>query len=197
MENEKVAPPVIPGNLAYIIAKKVQPKRHKHDNAYIDTAFLDLQWLLRAGIRDITRHSKTGILIEPTKIVATDGHRLHVIVNPYPSMPPGEYDAYTINQSKTILVAKAVDDMNKFPDWNRPTITMEGATPKHEFAVYQPAYFYANIFKHLPFEIKYLQDAISDEPMNVKIYGENKPVIIATLTRTAIVMPLMVDGWEG
>jgi hypothetical protein len=178
MENEKVSAPVIPGNLAYIITKKSR----------FDTAFLDLQWLLRARSKDITRPTIIGILVEPAKIIATDGHRLHIITNPYPSIPCGEYDVYAINQSKVILIAKA-DKL--FPDWNRPTITMEGNTPEHEVAVSNPTYFYIEILKRRICNIKLLESAISDEPMNVRIYGENQPVVITTLTRTAIVMPLL------
>ena len=189
-ENEKVSAPVIPGNLSYIIAKKVIPKRHKYDNVYVDTAFLDLQWLFKARSKDSTRPNITSILIEPTKIIATDGRRMHIIANPYPSVPVGEYDVYAINQSKIILIAKVVNDNNKFPNWNRPSVTMEGNTPEHEITISIPAYFYTEILKHRPFEIKYLQDAISNEPMNVRIYGEKQPVIITTLTRNAIVMPL-------
>jgi hypothetical protein len=187
MENEKVSAPVIPGNLAYCITRK--PKVNQYTS--IDTAFLDLQWLLRARSKDITRPNITGMLVESTKIIATDGHRLHIITNLYPSVPCGEYEVYGINQSKIILIAKTVDDKNKFPNWNRPVITMEGSTPEHEITVYHPAYFYTEILKHRPFEIRYLQDAISDEPMNVRIYGEKQPVIITTKTRTAIVIPLL------
>jgi hypothetical protein len=190
MENEKVAP-VIPGNLAYIISKKVVKKPSRYVSAYIDTAFLDLQWLLKARSKDITRPNITGILIESAKIIATDGHRLHIITNPYPSIPPGEYDIYGINQSKVILISKVVDDKNKFPNWNRPVITMEGNAPEHEIAVDHPTYFYIEILKHRICNIKLLEGAISDEPMNVRIYGENQPVIITTLTRTAIVMPML------
>ena len=188
MENEnesaKVpeAPP-IPGNLSYIIAKKSR----------FDVSFADFLWCIKARSKDITRPNITGILIEPAKIVATDGHRLHIITNPYPSIPPGEYEVYQVNQSKVILIACPLSkNVNApFPNWNWPSITMEGNAPEHEITVDHPAYFYTEILKHLPFEIKHLQDAISDEPMNVRIYGEKQPVIITTLTRTAIVMPLM------
>jgi hypothetical protein len=67
---------------------------------------------------------------------------------------------------------------------------MEGNTPEHEIAIDHPLYFYAEILKRRLVGVKFLQDAISDETMNVKIYGENQPVIITTPTRTAIVMPL-------
>src|SRR3990172_5956668 len=98
MENEKVSAPVIPGNLSYIIAKKFIPKQHKYDNVYVDTAFLDLQWLLKARSKDSTRPNITSILIEPAKIIATDGHRLHIIANPHlSSIPCGEYDVYGVN----------------------------------------------------------------------------------------------------
>jgi len=187
MENEPVSAPVIPGNLAYIIAKRVSAKGFSR---FHDTAFLDLQWCIKARSRDITRPNITGILIEPAKIIATDGHRLHVIANPYPSIPPGEYEVYGVNQSKVILIAKAVDDRNKFPGWNRPSITMEGNTPEHEIAVDHPTYFYVEILKRRICNIKILEDAISDEPMTVKIYSGTQPVIITTPTRTAIVMPL-------
>ena len=183
MENEnesaKVpnAPSPIPGNLSYIIAKKSR----------FDVSFADFIWCIKARSKDITRPNITGILIEPAKICATDGHRLHLITNPYPSIPPGEYEVYGINQSKVILISKS-DKL--FPDWNRPSITMEGNIPEHEIAISNPTDFYTEILKHQLFEIKYLQDAISDEPMNVKIYAEKQPVIITTLTRTAIVMPI-------
>jgi hypothetical protein len=186
MENEKVSAPVIPGNLAYCITRK--PKVNQYTS--IDTAFLDLLWLLKARSKDITRPNITGILIEPAKIIATDGHRLHIIVNPYPSVPCGEYEVYGINQSKIILIAKAVDGKNKFPDWNRSVITMEGNTPEHEIAIDHPSYLYIEILKRRIVDLHLLEGAISDEPMNVRIYGDNQPVIITTLTRTAIVMPL-------
>ena len=192
-ESAKVnnALPPIPGNLSYIIAKKVSSLSRSR-SAYTDTAFSDFLWCIKARSKDITRPNITGILIEPAKIVATDGHRLHIITNPYPSIPPGEYEVYQVNQSKVILIAKPTTTKDKsFPDWNRPSVTMEGNAPEHEITVDHPAYFYTEILKHRPFEIKSLQDAISDEPMNVKIYGENQPVIITTLTRTAIVMPLL------
>lgn len=188
MENKlakvKNEAPPIPGNLAYIIAGK--PRKNKHSP--VDTAFADFLWCIKVRSKDITHLYITGILIEPAKIIATDGRRLHVIVNPYPSIPSGEYEIYGINQSKVILIAKP-DRL--FPDWNRPSVTMEGNTLEHEIAIDNPVYFYTEILKHRPFEIKYLQDAISDEPMNVRIYGERQPVIITTLTRTAIVMPLL------
>ena len=187
MENEnesaKVpnAPSPIPGNLAYIIAKKSR----------FDTAFADFIWCIKARSKDITRPNITGILIEPAKIVATDGHRLHIITNPYPSIPPGEYEVYGINQSKVILIAKPATTGDKsFPKWNRPSVAMEGFTPEHEITVDHPAYFYIEILKHRICDIKILEGAISNEPMNVQIYGEMQPVIITTLTRTAIVMPL-------
>jgi hypothetical protein len=183
MENESAKEVVTPGALFYIITKKSR----------FDTAFLDLQWLFKARSRDITRPAITGILVEPAKIVATDGHRLHLITNPYPSISCGEYDVYAINQSKVILIAKPDgSDDRLFPNWNRPVITMEGNTPEHEIAITNPTYFYTEILKHHPVNIKLLQDAISNELMNVRIYGENQPVIIATKTRTAIVMPLLV-----
>ncbi len=186
-ENEKVknAPLSILGNLSYVIAKKVIAKRSRY---YVDTAFSDFLWCIKARSKDITRPNITGILIEPAKIVATDGHRLHVIANPYPSIPPGEYEVYQINQSKVILIAKS-DKL--FPDWNRPSIIMEGITPEHEITVDHPTYFYIEILKHRICDIKILEDAISKEPMNIKIYGEMQPVIITTPTRTAIVMPLL------
>lgn len=192
MENEKVKEaPVISGNLAYVIVSKPR----KNQNSPIDTAFLDFQWLLKARSKGITRPNITGILVEPAKIIATDGNRLHIIANPYPGIPPGEYEVYGINQSKIILISKtlagsAFTNTQPFPDWNKPTITMEGVKPEHEFTVDHPVYFYTEILKHLPFRIEYLQDAISDEPMNVKIYSEEQPVIITTATRTAIVAPL-------
>ncbi len=170
--------PPIPGNMSYIIAKKSR----------FDVSFADFIWCIKARSKDITRPNITGILIEHAKICATDGKRLHFIANPYPSIPTGEYEVYGINQSKVILIAKP-DKL--FPDWNRQPITMEGNTPEHEIAVSIPTYFYIEILKHRPFKIKYLQDAISDEPMNVKIYTEGKPVVITTKTRTAIVMPLL------
>ena len=190
MENESAkvpgAPP-IPGNLAYIIAKRVIAKRSRYDNVYVDTAFADFLWCIKARSKDITRPNITGILIEPAKICATDGHRLHIITNPYPSIPPGEYEVYGINQSKVILISKS-DKL--FPDWNRPSITMEGNIPEHEIAISNPTDFYTDILKHQLFEIKYLQDAISNEKMTVRIYSEKKPIIITTATRTAIVMPI-------
>ena len=185
MENEPAKvpeTPPIPGNMSYIIAKKSR----------FDTAFADFIWCIKARSKDITRPNITGILIEHAKICATDGHRLHIITNPYPSIPPGEYEVYGVNQSKVILIAKPATTKDKsFPDWNQPAITMEGNTPEHEITVDHPAYFYTEILKHRPFEIKSLQDSISDEPMNVKIYSNTQPVIITTLTRTAIVMPLL------
>ena len=66
------------GNLAYCITKKSR----------FDTAFADFLWCIKVRHRDINRPSITGILIEPTKIIATDGHRLHIIVNHYPFYPP-------------------------------------------------------------------------------------------------------------
>lgn len=192
MENEKVSAPVIPGNLAYVIVSKPR----KNQNSPIDIAFLDFQWLLKARSKGITRPNITGILIEPAKIIATDGNRLHIIANPYPrSIPPGEYEVYGINQSKIILISKtlagsAFTNTQPFPDWNKSSITMEGIKPEHEFTIGHPVYFYTEILKHLPFRIEYLQDAISNEPMNVKIYSEEQPVIITTATRTAIVAPL-------
>ena len=192
MENEnesaKVpnAPSPIPGNLSYIIAKKVSSLSRSR-SAYLDTAFADFTWCIKARSRDITRPNITGILIEPAKICATDGHRLHLITNPYPSIPPGEYEVYGINQSKVILISKS-DKL--FPDWNRPSITMEGNIPEHEIAISNPTDFYTDILKHQLFEIKYLQDAISNEKMTVRIYSEKKPIIITTATRTAIVMPI-------
>ncbi len=194
MENEnepaKVnnVPPPIPGNLSYCITKRVIAKRHRYDNVYVDPAFSDFLWCIKARSRDATHPNITGILIEPAKICATDGHRLHIITNPYPSIPPGEYEVYQVNQSKVIIIAK-LDKL--FPTWNRPSITMECNTPEYEIAISNPTYFYTEILKCQPFEIKYLQDAISDEPMNVRIYGENHPVIITTTARTAIVMPLL------
>ena len=184
-ESAKVnnVPPPIPGNMSYIITCK--PKVNQYST--IDTAFADFLWCIKVRSKDILRPNVTGILIEPAKIVATDGHRLHIITNPYPSIPPGEYEVYRVNQSKVILIAK-LDKL--FPKWNVPGITMEGNTPEHEITINHPACFYIEILKHRICNIKLLQDAISDEPMNVKIYGENQPVIITTLTRTAIVMPL-------
>lgn len=196
MKNESAkvnnAPPPIPGNLAYIITRK--PMNNKYSP--IDTAFADFLWCIKARSKDITRPAITGILIEPAKIVATDNHRLHLIDNPYPSIPPGEYEVYQVNQSKVILISKTFTgsvftNTQPFPKWNKPIITMEGITPEYEIAVSIPAYFYTEILKHRPFEIKYLQDAISNEPMNVRIYGKAQPVIITTLTRKAIVQPLM------
>jgi len=174
--------PVIPGNLSYIITKKSR----------FDTAFLDLQWLLRARSKDITRPNITSILVEPTKIIATDGHRLHIITNPYPSIPFGEYDVYAINQSKIIIIAKggAAKD-SFFPDWNRPAITMEGKTPEHEIAIDHPKYLYIEILKRRIVDLHLLESAKSDEPMTVRIYGDDQPVIITTSARTAIVMPLL------
>ena len=195
MENEsakvKNESPSIPGNMAYVIAKKVIPKQSRYDNVHIDTAFADFLWCIKVRSGDAARFSTTGILIEPTKIVATDGVRLHVIANPYPSIPPGEYEVYQVNQSKVILIAKVANPAAKFPKWNLPAITMKGNAPEHEIAVDIPIYFYTETLKHRPFKIKHLQDAISDEPMKVRIYGEKEPVIITTKTRTAIVMPLI------
>ena len=196
MENESAkvkneAPP-IPGNLSYCITKKVIAKRHRYDNVYVDTAFSDFLWCIKARSRDVTRPNITSILIEHAKIVATDGHRLHIIVNPYPSIPSGEYEVYQVNQSKIILISKpAATDDKSFPKWNRPGITMEGNTPEHEITVDHPDYVYIEILKHRICNIKLLEEAISDKPMNVKIYGDVQPVIITTLTRTAIVMPLL------
>ena len=70
---------------------------------------------------------------------------------------------------------------------------MEGNTPEHEIAIDDPRYLYIEILKRRICNIKLLEGAISNEPMNVKIYGVNQPVIITTLTRTAIVMPLKVS----
>ena len=179
--------------MAYIITRKVIYKRSRYDNVYIDTAFLDLRWLLRASSCDTTRPNITGILVEPTKIVATDGFRLHIITNPYPSIPSGEYDVYGINQSKVILIAKDTNSAFEFPKWNRPSVTMEGIKPEHEIAVSDSTYFYIEILKYRICKIKLLQDAISNEPMNIKIYGDRQPVIITTQTHTAIIMPLS-DG---
>jgi hypothetical protein len=189
MENEKVSAPVIPGNLAYCITRK--PKVNQYTS--IDTAFLDLQWLLKARSKDITRPNITGILVEPAKIIATDGHRLHIITNPYPSIPPGEYEVSGVNQSKVILIAAPLskDIFTPFPDWNRTSITMEGNTPEHEITVDHPSYLYIEILKRRIVDLHLLEGAISDEPMNVRIYSENQPVIITTKTRTAIVMPLL------
>ena len=190
-ESAKVpeAPP-IPGNLSYIIVRK--PKVNQYSP--IDTAFADFIWCIKARSKDITRPNITGILIEPAKICATDGHRLHIITNPYPSIPPGEYEVYQVNQSKVILIACPLSkNVNApFPNWNWPSITMEGNVPEHEITVDHPSYLYIEILKRRLFEIKYLQDAVSpDDTMTVKIYAEGKPVIITTKTRTAIVMPLM------
>jgi hypothetical protein len=191
MKNETVnnAPPPIPGNMAYIIAKEVSAKGFPR---FIDTAFTDFLWCIRARSNDTFRPAITGILIEPAKIVATDGHRLHIIVNPYPSIPPGKYEVYQVNQSKVILIAKpATTKENSYPAWNIPAITMEGIKPKHEITIYQPIDFYIEILKRRICDIKLLEGAISNEPMNVRIYGEDQPIIIATKTRTAIVMPLI------
>ena len=76
--------PPIPGNLSYVITRK--PKVNQYSP--IDTAFADFLWCIKARSRDITRPNVTGILIEPAKIIATDGHRLHLITNPYPSLSP-------------------------------------------------------------------------------------------------------------
>jgi len=198
MENENESakvnntPPPIPGNLSYCIAKKVSTKsRFRHATRYVDTAFADFLWCIKVRSKNTTRPNITGILIEPAKIVATDGQRMHIITNPYPSIPPGEYDVYQVNQSKVILITKAANSATSFPDWNRLIITMEGSIPEHKIAIFHPAYFYTDILKHRPFEIKYLQDAISNEPMGVRIYGENQPIIITTNTRISIVMPLL------
>jgi hypothetical protein len=194
MKNESAkvnnAPPPIPGNLAYIIAKKVikSTRYSKRFPAIPDTAFADFLWCIKVRSKDITRPDINRILIEPTKIIATDGHRMHIITNPYPSIPPGEYEVYGINQSKIILIAKPG---KLFPHWNKPSITQEGKSPKHEITISNPVYFYTEILKHQPFNIKYLQDAISNDPMGVRIYGENQPIIITTNTRMVIVMPLL------
>jgi hypothetical protein len=195
MENEKVknAPPPIPGYLSYcitkkVITKKVIPKKHRYDNVYTDNTFADFLWCIKVRSKDITRPDINRILIEPTKIIATDGHRMHIITNPYPSIPPGEYEVYGINQSKIILIAKPG---KLFPHWNKPSITQEGKSPKHEITISNPVYFYTEILKHQLFNIKYLQDAISNDPMGVRIYGENQPIIITTNTRMVIVMPLL------
>lgn len=192
MENESAKVPVldsppIPGNLAYVIAKKPR----KNQNSTIDTAFSDFLWCIKVRSKDVTLPNITGILIEPAKIVATDGHGLHLITNPYPSIPPGEYDVYAINQSKVILIAKLVNPATSFPKWNQPSVTMEGITPEYEIAVDHPIYFYIEILKHRMCDIKLLESAISNEPMNVRIYSKQQPVIITTPTRTAIVMPLL------
>lgn len=179
-ENEKEQV-IIPGALSYIITKKSR----------FDSAFLDFQWLLKARSRDITRPNITGISIEPTQIIATDGARLHIITNPYPSISPGCYDVYTINQSKIIIIAKPNNNATKFPDWNRPIITMGGETPIHLTIIDHSKYFYTEILKHRPVQISYLTDAISpDEEMTVKIYSSTQPIIITTSTRTAIIMPM-------
>jgi len=186
MENEKVKNevPPIPGNLAYIIASKSR----KNQNSPIDTAFSDFLWCIKARSKDITRPNITGILVEPAKICATDGSRLHIITNSYPSIPLGEYEVYQVNQSKVILIAKS-DKL--FPNWDKPVITMESVEPTHEITVDHPIYFYIEILKRRIVDIHVLEGAISNEPMNVRIYGKNQPVIITTKTRTAIVMPLL------
>jgi len=191
MESEKVkAAPVIPGNLSYVITKKVIVKKRRYDNVYIDTAFLDFQWLLKSRSRDITRTSPS-ILVETTKMIATDGLRLHIIANPYPSIPPGKYEVYGINQSKIILIAKDTNPAIKFPNWNIPRITMEGIKPEDEITITNPTFFYIEILKRRIVNIHFLEDAFSPEPMNVRIYSGRRPVIITTLTRTAIIMPLI------
>lgn len=198
MENEKVpnAPSPIPGNLSYIIAKKVIAKKSRHDAVFIDTSFADFLWCIKARSKDAFRPNITGILIEPAKIVATDGNRLHTIVNPYPSIPPGEYEVYQVNQSKVILIAKpAAAQENSFPSWSQQAITMEGVRPEQELIIYHPIDFYIEILKYRRCNIDYLQGAISDEPMTVRIYSDTKPVIITTLTRTAIVMPIHGKGY--
>ena len=186
MKNESAkvnnAPPPIPGNMSYIITKKSR----------LDVSFSDFLWCIKARSKDITRPNITGILIEPAKICATDGCRIHIITNPYPSIPPGEYEVYQVNQSKVILISKSTTTKDSsFPVWNRTTITMKGKKPEHNIVIDHHGCFYAEILKRRIVDIKLLQDAISNEPMNVKIYGEMQPVIITTLTRTAIVMPLL------
>ena len=195
MENESAKVPVsdtptIPGNLAYIIAKKtIKKSRYSSVRHYCDTDFADFLWCIKVRSRDITKPNITGILIEPAKICATDGHRLHIITNPYPSIPVGEYEVYQVNQSKVILIANSG---KLFPNCTNPTLTMEGIIPEYKIIIDHPIYFYTEILKHRLFQIKYLQDAISDESMNVRIYGKNQPIIITTPIRTAIIMPLVV-----
>lgn len=191
MENESTkvkndTPPIL-SNLSYIIIRK-PPKVNQYSP--IDTAFADFLWCIKARSKDIFRPNITGILVEPAKIVATDGLQLHLVTNPYSSISPGEYEVYGINQSKVILIAKPHSAAPEFPKWNRAEITMEGNKPKHEITVNHPSSLYREILKHRIVDLKLLEDAISYEPMNVKIYGNTQPVIISTLTRTAIVMTI-------
>lgn len=89
-----------------------------------DCFFDDLKWITKAISKEATREAITVLNIEKdqddleTKIVGTDGRRMHILTLPNPMLdqfPAGRYKV-TVT-AREILLRSVSDDFPTFPNW--------------------------------------------------------------------------------
>ena len=133
------------------------------------------------------------------KIVATDGHRLHIYTPTECPLEAGYYQV--IKKTKTEIILNPVELDQEYPDFERITPDREG---KKDFTLYQYdngrtaapnlESKYAEVIRALPsgtINIKYFQDACLNSMTSFKVTDGVSPVCLYGESLQAVVMPVM------
>lgn len=171
----------------------------KMENAYTiekgkyDQEFDLLKWVMKARSLDKTREVISGVFVDDGVIVATDGHRLHMIYSEL-DIESGNYTIVNSNAKQIILQKNDLqfpEYWRVFPKW-QPTkqVYCNGDDNSLLRAVYH------DFADDVSYNTAFLHDVYMDNS-HVSIFKEENPYTPLCLydnsRRAALIMPLKID----
>jgi len=173
------------------------------DKAYeyeiIGMAAGDLAWVCKCVSDDFTRPMMQYLCVQESRLVATDGKRLHMLRKNAFEMEPGLYAVSKRGKILTLARPKDQESIPAFPNIDRvlpqgePSFTTKfsGWNPKKERDGGMELIRLFRLFpEHTPMNLRFLADLETGPSYTVKWYGKSKAVVFESGDRYAVLMPI-------
>jgi hypothetical protein len=158
-----------------------------------DKNFTDLKWVMNARCTDKARQNICGVFVDNGLIIATDGHRMHMIYSEI-EIDNGNYEVISANQKQIVLRKQDnpyPDYWRVFPKW-KPTKTV--------FCNGDDQTLFRTVYHDFADDVSYPTDQLHDVYMDhseVSICKDEKQFSPLCLydndRRAALIMPLKIQ----
>lgn len=162
----------------------------------LDKERLDcMRFVIRARSKESTRYALNFVKVEKGRFIATDGRRLHIAEIDH-SYEPGMYEVITCKINSVVLLK--ADDPGRFPEYDDIVpdhktyfeVSNSGSIPVSCVVAFGLAK------KDIMTNPKFMADAADGEAWKVYFGEPDRPVMLVSGCKKAVVMPVNADKVE-
>ena len=158
--------------------------------------YAGVKWTVKAKSKEESRYGLFNVLSTGKRIVATDGHRMHIYKLQTEEIPKGIYE---VIEAKGMIIFNLTNkQISEFPDWmaviprHKRAITIKVMGNPKEDNVEAVATLFRAMPEDRVVNLKYLSDALGDGDIwKVNVDKEaNDALLFRNGRKVAVVMPM-------